>query len=381
MHSLQQAVAWAGFGIGFVLGAVSSRTGFCTMGALSDVVHMGEWTRLRMWLFAIGVAVLGTQALAWSGTIDLTRALHVQPALPWLSLLTGGVLFGFGMTLASGCGARTLTRVGAGSLKAMVVLAVMSLFAYMTLRGVFGVLRAGVLDPIALQLPQGQDLPRLIAGAGATPASVATMRVVAGGIIGAGLLAVALAGREFRRPGPLLGAACTGLAVVAAWAVSAHLGYVAEDPQTLQERFVGSQSGRPEALSFVGPVAFSMELLMFWSDPSRRVTMGIASVAGMIAGSLAHALATRSFRWEGFAGVQDTARHLVGAAMMGVGGVTAMGCTIGQGITGVSTLSMGSMIALAGIVAGALCGFRWLGWQEERQLATTLSKTGSQTSV
>ena len=362
--ALQPLVAWAGFGIAFMLGAVMNRTHFCTMGALSDVVNIGDWTRLRMWVGAIGVAILGTQALAFAGLIDPGKSIYAGTRFAWLSNLVGGVLFGVGMVLASGCGSKTLVRIGGGSLKSLAVFVVMGVAAYATIKGLPGVVRAGVLDPVAIEMPGGTDLPRLLGGADAD--AVARMRLVAGGLLGGALLAFALAHRDARRFDALLGLLVTGLAVTAIWYVSGHLGYVAEDPDTLEERFVATNSGRMESLSFVGPVAFTLELLMLWSDRSRVVTLGIATVLGMAAGSFAWALATRRFRWEGFHGTEDTANHLVGAVLMGVGGVTAMGCTIGQGLSGLSTLALGSFVAFGGILMGGLAGLRYQRWRVER---------------
>jgi hypothetical protein len=362
--AVQSTVAWATFALAFVLGAVMHRTGFCTMGAISDIVNMGDWTRMRMWLCAIGVAILGTQALALAGVIDLSKSFYTGASFTWLSYALGGLMFGVGMVLASGCGSKTLVRIGGGSLKSVVVFAVLGLFAYMTMRGVFGVVRVHAVDTVALQLAPGQDLPRLFGGGDA--AAVQSMRVAIGAGVGLVLVAFSFASREFWRVDHVLGGLGIGLAVVGAWAISGYLGYVAEDPKTLEERFVGTNSGRMESLSFVAPIAYTLELLMFWSDTSRYVSLGIAAVLGMIAGSFAYAVATRQFRWEGFHGVEDTANHLVGAALMGVGGVTAMGCTVGQGLSGVSTLALGSVVAFAAILAGGWLGVRYLAWRVER---------------
>ena len=364
ISAIQATVVSATFAVCVVLGAVMQRTNFCTMGAVSDIVNMGDWTRMRMWLCAIGVAIIGTQALAWAGLIDLSKSFYTAPALTWLSYLLGGLMFGVGMVLASGCGSKTLLRIGAGSLKSVVVFCVLGLFAYMTLRGVFGVFRVSVLDPVAINLSHGQDLPRLVAGADA--ASVPGLRLWLGLGIGMALLVFAFAGREFRRLDSVLGGVAVGLGVVAVWAISGYLGYVAEDPNSLEEKFVGTNSGRLESLSFVAPVAYTLELLMLWSDKSRVLTLGIVAALGLMAGSFMHALLSREFRWEGFRGTEDTANHLVGAALMGIGGVLAMGCTVGQGLSGVSTLAVGSFIALGAILVGAYGAMRYQMWRVDQ---------------
>jgi hypothetical protein len=152
------------------------------------------------------------------------------------------------------------------------------------------------------------------------------------------------------------------------WWVSGHLGYIAEHPDTLQEAFVATNSGRMEALSFVSPVAYTVDWLMFFSDKSKLLTIGIVSVFGVVAGSFVYSLLSRSFRWEGFRDAEDTGNHLVGAVLMGVGGVTAMGCTIGQGLSGISTLSATSFVAVAAILAGGVAGVRYQVWRLERSL-------------
>jgi len=360
---LSHTVVALTFVISAVLGVVMSRTDFCTMGAVSDIVNLGDWTRMRMWLAAMSVAILGTQALAAGGFIDTGRSLYAAPRLMWLSHAVGGALFGFGMVLASGCGTKTLLRLGAGNLKSLVVFLVMGLAAYMTMRGLFAVWRVATIDQVAVDLGRGQDLPRLLAASATT---LPTVRLWLALIVGGGLLAFSLASPSMRRTGPLSGALVVGLGITAVWFVSGHLGYVQEDPSTLEERFAGSQSGRPESLSFVAPAAYTLEWLMLWSDRSKVITLGIASVLGMTLGSFLHALVGKRFRWEGFRGAEDTANHLVGATLMGIGGVCALGCTIGQGISGISTLALGSFITFACLIAGAVAALRYQIWRVER---------------
>lgn len=364
--SLQRTVVWSTFALGVILGAVMNRTNFCTMGAVSDIVNIGDWTRMRMWLGAIGVGILATQFLGAAGLVDLSKAIYTGPTFSWLAYVVGGLLFGFGMVLASGCGSKTLVRVGGGSLKAMTVFIVLGLFAYMTLRGVFGVIRVDLIEPVNTQIRPGQDLPRIVAGS--DPNAVPMMRIAIGTFIGLGLIAFALAGREFRRLDPMLSSLVVGLVIAAGWFVTGSIGHVAEHPDTLQEAFVATNSGRPESFTFVAPIAYTLELLMFWSDKSKFVSTGIAAVAGTIAGSMVYALATGRFHWEGFRDAEDTGNHLVGGALMGIGGVTALGCTVGQGLSGMSTLALGSLVAFLSIIAGAMLALRYQIWRVERMV-------------
>jgi uncharacterized membrane protein YedE/YeeE len=347
-------VTGGAFLLAFIFGAVGNKTNFCTMGAVSDWVNMGDLNRMRMWLLAIAVALLGASALELAGVIQLSKSIYPGPNFTWLSYIVGGFLFGVGMTLGSGCGSKTLIRIGAGNLKSLVVYVFIGIAAYMTLRGLFGAFRVGVLEKAAITLPVGQDLPSLLG----------LNRAILAALIGGGLLAFAYAGREFRANFDYsLGGVVTGLVVVGGWYVSGHLGRVAEDPNTLQEAFVATNSGRMESFSFVSPLAYTLEYLMLWTDKSKIITYGIASAAGVIAGSAAYALSTRSFRWEGFRDAEDTANHIVGGVLMGFGGVTALGCTIGQGITGISTLALGSILTFVSIVAGSAAAMKYQYWR------------------
>jgi uncharacterized protein len=362
-------VVASGFAIAFVFGLVAARTNFCTMGAISDVVNMGHWGRMRMWILAMAVAILGTTALAWSGQIDLTKSFYTRPGLIWLSYIVGGVLFGIGMTLASGCGNKTLIRAGGGNLKSMVVLLFLAASAYMTLKGLFGVWRVSWLDPVAVDLGArgivGQDLGSLAAALLGIERRTALVALAA--LVAAAMLAFVLKDRDFRSSWEYwLGGTVVGLLVVAGWYVTGHIGF-GENPETLENTFFATNSRTIESMSFVAPAAFLLELLMLWSDKSLGLTFGIATALGVVAGSLAYALFSRSFRWEGFSSAGDTANHMVGGILMGAGGVTAMGCTIGQGITGISTLALGSILATLSIIAGCWGTLKYQYWKLERE--------------
>ena len=365
VKALTTQVLWAVFGLSALFGAIARRTHFCTMGALADIVTMGDWTRLRMWVLAMGVAMISFNAMVALGWLDASKSIYAGPRVLWLSALVGGAMFGFGMVLASGCGAKNLVRAGGGSLKALVVLIVLGISAFATLKGITAVARVATLDRVAFTLASAQDLPSMLAAPTGLPKAV--LAAVLGCAMGGGLIAWAVMRVEGRSRNNLLGGIGLGLIVAAVWWVSGWLGHLDEDPNTLQEAFAGSTSARRmEALSFVAPVAYMLDWLMFFSDRSKLLTIGIVSVVGMVAGSATHAAATRSFRWEGFRDAQDTGHHLFGALLMGVGGVAALGCTVGQGLSGISTLSLGSFMAVAAIVAGALLALRWQVWRIER---------------
>ncbi|MDP1692677.1 MAG: YeeE/YedE family protein [Burkholderiaceae bacterium] len=366
MGAVASQVLWAAFGLSALFGAIAQRTQFCTMGAVADIVNIGDWSRMRMWVLAIGVAMLGFNAMVAAGWIDAGKTIYAAPRLTWLSAVVGGLMFGFGMVLASGCGSKTLVRIGGGNLKSLVVFIVLGIAAFATLRGITAVARVATLDRVAVELAGGQDLPTLAAAAFGLAKAQAALAL--GTLVGGALIVWTLARAEGRNAEVLLGGAGIGAVVAAMWWVSGRLGYVAEDPNTLQEAFVATNSQRMESLSFVAPIAYTIDWLIFFSDKSKLLTLGIASTAGVIVGSALWSLASRSFRWEGFANTEDTANHLVGAVLMGVGGVTALGCTVGQGLSGVSTLAIGSFIALASIVGGAVLALRYQIWRIERMV-------------
>jgi uncharacterized membrane protein YedE/YeeE len=345
LAALTQEVLWAFFLAGALLGAISQRTHFCTMGAVSDVVHMGDWTRARQWLCAIGVAMVGFAALTDFGLIDPSKTLYFSTRFMWLSTWVGGLMFGYGMVIASGCGNKTLVRIGGGNLKSVVVFMAMGVSAFATLKGITAVLRVNTVDTWFTEIPTGATLGFL---------AIPGLGYILGGV----LLVLTLRHKDFWTLDSLLAGVGVGSLVVAMWWVSGHLGFVPEHPETLDAVYLATNSGRIEALNFVAPVAYTLDWLMYYSDASKVLSAGIAAVAGVLLGSAASALQSKTFRWEGFANPRDLGQHLFGSVLMGVGGVTAIGCTFGQGLSGISTLSLNSLIALAAIVLGAVVSLR-----------------------
>jgi hypothetical protein len=355
------------FALAAVFGATAVRVNFCTMGAVADIVNFGDWRRMRMWLLAIAVAIVGTAVLTATGTIDIAKSVYTAARVPWLSHVVGGLAFGFGMTLASGCAGKSLLRVGTGNLKSLVVIVFLGLAAYMTLKGVFAPLRAFGLDPVTFDVSGAgaskSDLGTIAAGVGLG----ASAKIWVPLAVAAALVLFVLKSRDFRDAREMLvGGVIIGAVIVGGWYVSGHIGYLAEDPATLEEKFVRTNSGRMESFSYTAPVAYLLELLIYWTDQTRVVTFGIAAMLGMMAGAAVMSLATRSFRWEGFASVEDLGNHIVGGILMGFGGVTALGCTIGQGLSGLSTLAVGSIISFLAIVAGGVLGSKYQYWRVSR---------------
>jgi uncharacterized protein len=359
-------VIGGGFALAFVFGAIAQKTNFCTMGAISDVVNMNHWSRMRMWLLTVAVAVLGANALDLAGLVDLSKAVTQQPTLRWLSAAIGGLVFGVGMTLAGGCANRNLVRLGAGSLRSLVVLVFMGLAAYMTMKGLLAAGRAAVLDPVSVPLAErgwaDQGLPTAIFQL--TGLAEPTARALLMAAVALPLLAFVLRDANYRKASPqAIGGVLMGLVITGGFYLSGAIGF-GENPETLEDSFFATNSRALESMSFVGPLGYGLELLMLWTDASLKITLGIASLLGVVAGAAMMAWHMDRFRWEGFGSLQDLRRQLLGAVLMGFGGITALGCTVGQGMTGLSTLAIGSAIAVAGIVGGCVATLRYLAWRE-----------------
>lgn len=336
-------VAMLSFLVGIVFGAVVNKTNFCTMGAVSDWVNMGNKGRLRSWFLAIGIATLVTQILQFKGVIDLNGAIYLTPNFGWLGYLVGGFLFGVGMTLASGCVNRTLVRVGGGNLKSLVVMIVIGLTAYMTMRGLLALVRINVFEVTNINLADhdipDQGIPTL-ASSVLGLANTALVHNIVTVIVAGGLIAYALKDRELRRSfDNILAGIAIGLIIPAGWYITGVVGFDDFEPLRL------------ESYTFTGPIAEGLMYLMTFTGST--INFGIAAVFGMILGSFLYVILTGKFRLESFSDRGDMVRHLIGAVFMGFGGVLALGCTIGQGITGMTTLALGSFLALVSIIFGS----------------------------
>jgi len=341
-------VAAASFTLGLVFGATSWISGFCAMGALSDILFLDDWRRLRSWLLATAVALIGTQGLDAAGLVDLGRSVYLGGPLSWGGAILGGLMFGVGMTLAGGCGAKTVVRLGGGNLKSLVVLLVSGLFAMMTLKGLLAPLRQAWerLTPLGVMggSVAAPSLPAVLEEIG--PPEVAA-RGFPVALIAGGLVWWCLKDAAFRRSaGYLFGGLIIGLLIPAGWTASAILGADPFDPVP------------PTSFSFAAPIGGALIYLMTFTGAS--LSFGVAAVAGTLAGAFAAAALRREVRIEGFADTGDLRRHLAGAALMGTGGVLALGCTVGQGLTGLSTLSLSAPLALAAIAAGGVLGLKRL---------------------
>jgi len=303
---------------------------------------MGSRTRMRVWFLAMAVAMAGTQAMHLSGMIDLHQSIYLSTNFTWLGHILGGFIFGIGMTIGSGCGQRTLVRIGGGNLKSLVLAIVLAITAYMTLRGLLALVRLEINGTTTMDLEtrgfESQGIPHLLSNMTGIGASTIAILITAIFVIAA--FVIAFKDKELRSSfDHWLAGVGIGLLIVGAWYVTGVLGFDDFDPLQL------------EALSFIAPVGNTLSFLMTYTGAT--INFGIAVVFGMIAGAFVYSLISRTFRWESFNDRSDLVNHLYGGALMGFGGVLSLGCTIGQGVSGLSTLALGAPITLFSIIAGA----------------------------
>lgn len=361
--TLTQQILLGGFLLAALMGAVVNKTNFCTMGAVSDMVNMGDYGRMRAWLLAIVVAVLGLTLIEYIGWVDLDSLENSQMRPPYrmanfelVRYILGGVMFGIGMTLASGCGQKTLVRIGGGNLKSLVVLGIAGFFAYlMQFTKFYEYLFYSWMNPLSMDLSKAgfkhQDLGTLIGtSVGMEPI---TLRLILGAVLVAVLLFIIFKSKEFRTNfDNIFGGIVVGGCVVGAW-------YLTGGPMGLQwlddvmmmdtpPRGVGTQ-----AFSFTNPMSDTFNYVVMHPTDLNFVTFGVMALAGVIAGSFLYSVLFRKFRIEWFSSLRDFVNHAIGGVLMGIGGILALGCTIGQGITGFSTLAVGSILAFFSLIFGS----------------------------
>ena len=350
-RTLTQTVVWGGLAIGLALGAVGQSTRFCVRGAIGDWVAFRGPGRLVAWLLAMAVGAVAVQALASAGLFDPTRTIYWSERFPWVSYLVGGVLFGYGMILAGGCPQRCLVKAGQGDVKAAVVLVVVAIVSLMTLRGVLAPVRVTGLDAWGLALAGPQDAGGILGRALSVSPNVLRWSIT--GALAASVLVFAWRMRARMETGHWAGGIAVGLLVGAAFWLTGNIGFLPEHPETLEPAWLGTQSRRPEALSFSAPMGHALDLLTLWSDKATVATFGVTLALGVFIGAFVTAKLRKDYRVETFASAGDLGGHALGGVLMGFGGITALGCSIGNGVTGLAMLSVGAMLATAGISVGA----------------------------
>lgn len=355
---ITQQVILSGFVLALILGATVRKTGFCTLGSVSDWVNMGHLGRMHAWVFAIALAMTGVLILEVSGTADFSSTLppYRSSLFMWPRYLLGGLMFGVGMTLSSGCASMTAVRMGGGNSKSILVLLVMGAWAYlMTKTDFYGYVFHSWMQPLSFDLArvgvQSQELSALLAGAlGTAPSPL--LRVLVAGTVALVLFYLVLRSRHFReRFDFFLGGAVVGGLIVVAWYITGgSIGAQWKEFALFMDQPPAGVAA--QSFTFVNPTG---EALYYLTRPmeTQLITFGMAVYGGVVCGSLLYSVVSRSFHFEWFRSAGDLVNHAVGGTLMGVGGVLAMGCSIGQGVTGVSTLALGSIVALVSIILGS----------------------------
>lgn len=344
------------FLVSLVMGFVISKTNFCTMGGVSDWINLNDFGRLGAWFLAMVVAALFIALLEIAALIDISqqRPPYRTTNFAWLRYLLGGVMFGVGMTLAGGCVSRNLVRVGGGNLKSLVTLLIVAYFAYlMTKTRFFEVMFYNWLQPLSIEFSsfglESQDFGSFIyqlipLG---NPSVIRLVLVV---------LAVILCWyfikrtRGFRGNGHnIVAGVVIGLAVVAGW-------YLTSGPTGAAWMEAAEWADNPpvgvgaQSFTFVNPLGEYVSLTLELENASALITVGMLAALGLLLGSTLDAIFRRQFKFTWFVSFSDFISNAIGGVLMGIGGVLALGCTIGQGVTGMATLAIGSVLTVAAII-------------------------------
>ena len=334
-------MALIGLGSGLLLGLAARLGRFCTLGAIEDLLYGGSDLRLRMWGLAIGIAILGSFGLMSFGLLEGVQTYYLSIRWMPLASVLGGLTFGYGMALAGNCGYGAIARLGGGDLRSFVIVLVMGVSTYVVLSGPLAPLRvalfeqrpviSGTLPGIAHHLAVWTGLPTMALGAGI------------GALI---LFGSACSAELWRKPQQVFWGVAVGLSIVLAWAGTAWVA---------RTGFAGTLV---VSHSFAAPLG---ESILWWMTGSARpITFAVGSVAGVWAGACLGSLIKGHFRWEACEDPRELRRQIIGAALMGVGAVVAMGCTIGQGLSAFSVLALSAPVTMAAIFAGAAIGLRQL---------------------
>ena len=341
MESSTNIVILAALVIGLIYGAVGLVSGFCMMSSLRGWWAEGDGRLVRTYALAMGTAIAASQLLATSGLVDLNKSIYLQPSFSAPVMFLGGLLFGYGMVLSNGCGSRALVLLGRGNLRSFVVVIVLGIFAEMTLKGLIAPARIAMVQA-SQTTAKLTSLPALLSTIGLGEVFA---RMLAASLLSGALIIFAFAHAPFRKsPGQIAAGLVVGILVASGWYATGYLGADDFNPAPVT------------SLTFIAPIADALQYVML--STGSTLNFGIVTVFGVFAGSLATALLTGRFYLEGYTSPRHMLRSASGAALMGIGGVMAFGCSIGQGLTGISTLALASFVAVAGILAGSAIGLR-----------------------
>ena len=351
-ESIELTILLGGLLLGIVFGFACQRSRFCFLGIISDVYIYRNLSRLSLYLFTLITAVIGVQLLAGSGSINPADSVYMSISDKTISSVSGGLLFGIGMTFCSGCTTSTLIKFGEGNMKSLIILTLSGIAAISTMRGFLGSIR--------IQLFEDNFLVRKINNFFEYKGSFGVDTEWLWPILLLASLGFLLLNKvknlEIRKNG--IWGLVMGACIVGAWFVSGNIGFLAEHPDTLESKYMLTDSGKPESFSFIGPLAYSLEFFLYQSDSSKFISFGIIVLFGLLLGSYLSARLQKRFKLEFFTTKNDFIYCILGSTLMGFGGVTASGCTLGHGLSGLSISSFDSIIVVGSITIGVKLGIR-----------------------
>jgi len=346
-------IGWGGLLIGAIFGYIVAVTNFCTMGSINDIMAFGDYRRFRSWLLGGATAIAGVAILGNMGVADFTTSQFLTPQFNWLGNIAGGLIFGIGMIYAGGCLSKNLVRTGGGDLRSLVVMIIAGLFGFMTIGGIIGPLRVALFGPSTINLSDSdietQGLGDILAGLTGMDSEMAG--TVALAVVLIGMFGYIFMSKEFlKSPKHLIAGFGLGLCVVAGWLLTA---LAQDDFADVPVALI--------SLSYVRPSGDILDYLMRFTAYGAP-GFGVVTLLGALLGGFIGAITQGKFHLATFANPADAVRNMFGAALMGIGGVLSLGCTIGQGMTGLSTLAAGSFITLAFLVIGGMIGVKIMEW-------------------
>ena len=336
------AEALAGLVGGLLLGLAARRGRFCTLGALEDVLYARDWTRCRMWALALGLSIVGVQLGAAAGVIDVQSSIYSTQVWDPIASIVGGLMFGYGMAIAGNCGFGALARLGGGDIRAFVIVLVLGISAYITASGPLAFLRVALFPPLERADANG---PNDYAGQFADVFGISP--IFFGVLFAVLLISWAISSRKFRMlPANCIWSGLVAVAILIGWLSTTYIANVAFEPV------------RVESYTFSLPPGETILYLMTASGGG--LSFGVGSVAGVVIGALIGCLSRGHFHWEACDDARELGRHILGACLMGIGGVIALGCSVGQGLTAFSTLAYSAPVVALSITVGAIFGLRQL---------------------
>jgi uncharacterized membrane protein YedE/YeeE len=350
--SIELTILLCGFLLGVVFGFACQRSRFCFLGIISDVYICRNLNRLSLYLFTLLTAVIGVQLLAGSGFINPADSAYMNISNKTISSMSGGLLFGIGMTFCSGCTTSTLIKFGEGNIKSLIILILSGVAAISTMRGSLSSIRIHLFEDNFLAKKINNFFEYKVSSGiyieWLWPILLLTCLTF--------LLFKQVKNLEIRKNA--IWGLIIGVCIVGAWFVSGNIGFLAEHPDTLESEYILTNSGKPESFSFIGPLAYSLEFFLYQSDSSKFISFGIIVLFGLLLGSYLSARLQKRFKIEFFTTKNDIIYCVLGSTLMGFGGVTASGCTLGHGLSGLSLGSLDSIIVVSSIAIGAVLGIR-----------------------